>query len=98
MKNIKMPGRRQNRKGCKPKRPMNAYCIFLKEMRKTKETTNLSFADFVKYCANKWKNMSESQKYQYKMKAAADKQRYAKAKKRFISLPIAKFNTQKKPM
>lgn len=77
---------KQKSKNCKPKRAMNAYFIFIKEMRQNDETKGLKLPEFVKFCANRWKELTESQKNQYKIKAAADKQRYADQKKKYQSM------------
>uniref|UniRef100_A0A161MMI6 High mobility group protein dsp1 n=1 Tax=Triatoma infestans TaxID=30076 RepID=A0A161MMI6_TRIIF len=79
----------------RPKRALNPYCIFVKEMRKTKEGRDLSFSEYAKLCAAKWKNMSKSQKDKYKMKAAIDNQRYQNEKKKFVSKSMT---SSKKPM
>uniref|UniRef100_T1I663 HMG box domain-containing protein n=2 Tax=Rhodnius prolixus TaxID=13249 RepID=T1I663_RHOPR len=55
-------------------------------MRQNDETKGLKLPEFVKFCANRWKELTESQKNQYKIKAAADKQRYADQKKKYQSM------------
>lgn len=53
-------------KAAKPKRPLSAYNKFVKKCSQTPEGKTRSGKDMMRYCASKWRAMSEAEKAKYK--------------------------------
>ncbi|GFQ65349.1 transcription factor A [Trichonephila clavata] len=59
-----------------PKHPLKAYALFVKSEAKSKDIKQP--AEFIKECAEKWKNLSEAEKKKFDNLAEEEKKRYAK--------------------
>jgi len=72
----------------KPRGKMSAYAYFLQtyreELKKANPNGSVNFAEFSKSCAEKWKNMGETQKKRYNDMAANDKRRHAQEMSSYV--------------
>lgn len=70
----------------KPKRPMSAYILFTNEHRDSmrRKYPDEKMTDITKRLADKWNNMSDSEKEKYVAQASREKSRYQSAKRVYM--------------
>ncbi|KAK9499461.1 hypothetical protein O3M35_002493 [Rhynocoris fuscipes] len=81
----------------KPKRALNAYNVFLQEMKEREELKNMGFIEFTQFCSERWRSLKPEEKQLYQEKARMDKQRYETEMKSFWPLKLEKSKV-KRPM
>lgn len=79
----------------KPKGAKNPYNFFLQE-NKEQLNEKMSFEEFSKNCAEKWKSMTEEDKKPFIDKAAEDKERYKTEMASYSPPPAEEEGTKKK--
>jgi structure-specific recognition protein 1 len=70
-----------------PKKGMSAFMLFSNAIRATvkAESPELSFGDIAKAISEKWKVLDPAEKGKYEAQAAADKERYEREKKEYVT-------------
>ncbi|XP_049622792.1 high mobility group protein B3-like [Suncus etruscus] len=93
-------GRRSRRSILKPKGKMNPYACFVRtcreELPKSRRGTEVSFVDFSKHCARRWKALSPREKARFQALARADGRRFAREMRSYD--PSMETKAPKKPM
>ena len=83
----------------KPRGKMSSYAFFVQtcreEHKKKHPDASVNFSEFSKKCSERWKTMSAKEKGKFEDMAKADKARYEREMKNYISLPSPKGVTKK---
>ena len=69
----------------KPKKPQNAFMLYVADRRKDKDMIGLSASYVTKYVGAEWKNMSDADKKPYELQYGRNKLEYEKVMRNYVS-------------